>query len=106
MQELHRIASLEDRLDSSRLAAASNPAPGLPLGQIPPGDSSGTPIANHSPQFILLTRKETIMYLRIIAVAWAVAFMAGCNTMEGAGKDIKKGGESIEQSAEKHKNSN
>jgi predicted small secreted protein len=30
--------------------------------------------------------------------------MAGCNTMEGAGKDIKKGGESLENSTQKHKN--
>jgi len=51
-----------------------------------------------------LNSKEIIMYLRIIAVALAVAFMAGCNTMEGAGKDIKQGGESLENSAQKHKN--
>lgn len=29
--------------------------------------------------------------------------VAGCNTMEGVGKDIKSGGEAIEESAEKHK---
>jgi len=46
------------------------------------------------------------MYLKIIAAALAVAFLAGCNTMEGAGKDIKKGGESIENSAKKQKDSN
>ncbi len=46
------------------------------------------------------------MYLRIIAAVMALAFVAGCNTMEGAGKDIQKGGESLENSAQKHKNSN
>ncbi len=29
----------------------------------------------------------------------ALAVLAGCNTMEGLGKDIKKGGESIEKAA-------
>jgi len=29
--------------------------------------------------------------------------LTGCNTMAGAGKDIQKGGEKIEDSAEKNK---
>ena len=29
----------------------------------------------------------------------AVLFLAGCNTMEGLGKDIKQGGEKLEKSA-------
>ena len=36
-----------------------------------------------------------------IASLLAAAFLAGCNTMEGLGKDIKKGGEAIEQAADK-----
>ncbi|HEX4857879.1 MAG TPA: entericidin A/B family lipoprotein [Usitatibacteraceae bacterium] len=33
-----------------------------------------------------------------------VAFsLTGCNTMQGLGKDIKKGGEAIEKAAEKAK---
>jgi len=43
------------------------------------------------------------MYLKIIATMLAIAFMAGCNTMEGAGKDVKSVGQSIENSADKHK---
>jgi len=31
-------------------------------------------------------------------------FIYGCNTMEGVGTDVKKAGESIERSAERHKN--
>jgi entericidin B len=46
---------------------------------------------------------EAIVYLKIIAALLALGVMAGCNTMAGAGKDIQKGGESIENSAEKHK---
>ena len=46
------------------------------------------------------------MYLRIVAAAIALALISGCNTMEGAGKDIQKGGESLENSAQKHKSSN
>jgi len=29
--------------------------------------------------------------------------LSGCNTMEGFGKDVKKTGEKIEKSAERHK---
>ena len=29
------------------------------------------------------------------------ALLAGCNTIEGVGKDIKKGGEAIEKAADK-----
>jgi predicted small secreted protein len=46
------------------------------------------------------------MYIKIIAAALAIAFIAGCNTMEGAGKDIKSTGQSIENSANKHKPDN
>jgi len=43
--------------------------------------------------------------LMAAALALAIALLAGCNTMEGAGKDIKKGGEAIENSANKSKSS-
>ncbi|HWH38315.1 MAG TPA: entericidin A/B family lipoprotein [Usitatibacter sp.] len=33
----------------------------------------------------------------------AVVVLAGCNTMEGLGKDIKKGGQKIEKAADRHK---
>ena len=36
-----------------------------------------------------------------IALLLAAIFLAGCNTMEGLGKDIKKGGEALEQAADK-----
>jgi predicted small secreted protein len=37
----------------------------------------------------------------LIAVSFAA--LAGCNTMSGLGKDVQKGGEKLENSAEKHK---
>jgi len=40
--------------------------------------------------------------MAVLTVAW-FAGLAGCNTMSGLGKDVQKGGESIENSAEKHK---
>jgi entericidin B len=46
---------------------------------------------------------EAVMYLKILAAMFAIAFMAGCNTMEGAGKDVKSVGQSLENSADKHK---
>ena len=39
--------------------------------------------------------------ISLLAVCLAVA---GCNTIEGVGKDVKKGGEAIEKAAEKAKN--
>jgi entericidin B len=35
----------------------------------------------------------------ILAAIVAVFAIAGCNTMQGVGKDVKKGGESIEKAA-------
>jgi predicted small secreted protein len=42
--------------------------------------------------------------LRITAsILLAALALAGCNTVEGFGKDVKKGGEAIEKAADKHK---
>jgi len=38
---------------------------------------------------------------KLIGLLLAACFLVGCNTIEGVGKDIKKGGEVIEKSAEK-----
>lgn len=38
--------------------------------------------------------------LWILAIAMmAIPFIVGCNTMEGAGKDIERGGEAIQDKA-------
>ncbi|HWS02149.1 MAG TPA: entericidin A/B family lipoprotein [Gammaproteobacteria bacterium] len=42
------------------------------------------------------------IYLLLLALAYAGA-MSGCNTMEGAGQDIQRGGEAIEDSANENK---
>jgi predicted small secreted protein len=40
--------------------------------------------------------------MKTILIALACAFaLSGCNTVEGLGRDIKKGGEAIEKAAEK-----
>jgi predicted small secreted protein len=44
----------------------------------------------------------TTMKTMLLALACAIALSA-CNTVEGLGKDIKKGGEAIEKAAEKAK---
>ena len=38
-----------------------------------------------------------------MAVATSFLFLAGCNTMEGAGKDTKAAGAKIEKEAVEHK---
>jgi entericidin B len=42
----------------------------------------------------------------LLALALAVTSLsiAACNTMEGAGKDLQKGGAALEDSAQEHKN--
>ena len=37
--------------------------------------------------------------LRTLAIALLMLVLAGCNTVQGIGKDLKKGGEVIEKSA-------
>ena len=39
--------------------------------------------------------------MKVISLLLAVLFLAGCNTVEGIGKDLKKGGEKIEKAATK-----
>ena len=39
--------------------------------------------------------------MKIAALFLAVLFLAGCNTMEGLGKDIQQGGEKLEKAANK-----
>jgi predicted small secreted protein len=40
---------------------------------------------------------------KLIAACAALMVLAACNTVQGIGKDIKKGGEAIEKAAEKAK---
>ena len=40
---------------------------------------------------------------RIVCIILATFFLAGCNTIEGIGKDVKKGGEAVEKAADKNK---
>lgn len=39
--------------------------------------------------------------MKAIALLVAVWFLAGCNTLEGVGKDLKQGGEAIQKAATK-----
>ncbi len=45
------------------------------------------------------------MIERLIAMLAFLGFaLSGCNTMEGVGEDVQKGGEKLENAAEKAKN--
>ncbi|HET6756183.1 MAG: entericidin A/B family lipoprotein [Burkholderiales bacterium] len=39
------------------------------------------------------------MIQKIVAILAALLFLAGCNTMEGAGKDLERGGEKVQEKA-------
>ena len=40
-----------------------------------------------------------IAMIRLVSMLIAIVALAGCNTIEGVGKDVKKGGEAIEKAA-------
>jgi entericidin B len=44
------------------------------------------------------------MFNKLLAILLLAGFVAGCNTIQGAGKDIERGGEKMQDSAQKHKN--
>jgi predicted small secreted protein len=44
------------------------------------------------------------MLIRILSTLCLVMFLAGCNTMEGVGKDMEAAGDAIEDSASENKN--
>lgn len=41
-------------------------------------------------------------WILILASLFTLSALAGCNTVEGFGKDVQKGGEKIEETADKH----
>jgi entericidin B len=43
------------------------------------------------------------MFRTIMGLLLLAAFTAGCNTMQGAGKDLERGGEKIQGAAERNK---
>ena len=44
-----------------------------------------------------------VVLLTTLFLAGTVAALTGCNTVEGAGKDIEKGGQVIKDEASEHK---
>lgn len=43
------------------------------------------------------------MFRKLMAMLVLAGFMAGCNTMEGVGKDVERGGEKLQGAAERNK---
>ncbi len=50
-----------------------------------------------------MIKKIFVSLLTTMFLAGALATLSGCNTVEGAGKDIQKGGEKIKDEANEHK---
>jgi predicted small secreted protein len=51
-----------------------------------------------------MIKKLSASLLATLFMAGLFGTLAGCNTMEGAGKDIQRGGEAIKDEAREHKN--
>ena len=43
------------------------------------------------------------LIISVLLSLFSAVILSGCNTIEGFGKDVKKGGEQIEKAAEKAK---
>jgi len=78
---------------------------------VPPGWPSaaepGYPSANpREPQENDMIRNETTVVRFLLAAAAAALVLpqlTGCNTMHGAGKDIERAGEKIQEEADEHR---
>lgn len=51
-----------------------------------------------------MIRRLFALLLTSLFLAGTAASLTGCNTMEGAGKDIEKGGKAIKEEASEHNN--
>lgn len=50
-----------------------------------------------------MNKNTKTLSLLLVAVAFWALLNAGCNTIQGAGKDIERGGEKIQDAAVKNK---
>jgi predicted small secreted protein len=48
--------------------------------------------------------RSDIVMKRLLAILLLAGFVAGCNTMRGAGEDLEAGGEKMQQKADEKKN--
>ncbi len=53
--------------------------------------------------YLKMIRRILVPILAALFLAGVFGSIAGCNTMEGAGKDIEKGGKAIKEEANEHK---
>ncbi len=51
-----------------------------------------------------MIRKISVSVFAAFFLAGLFGSVAGCNTVEGAGKDIQQGGQAIKDEAKEHKN--
>jgi predicted small secreted protein len=82
------------------------PAPRSDRSCDPHGTRVATSKTRASNPFVHQPQRSTTMFQKIstFLIAASMLVMFGCNTMAGAGKDIQKGGEKLENSADKNKN--
>jgi len=50
-----------------------------------------------------MTKRIFVLLLTSLFLASTIVTLTGCNTMEGAGKDIEKGGKAVKDEAREHK---
>ncbi len=53
-----------------------------------------------------MSKKILAALLAALYLTGVTAVLAGCNTMEGVGKDVERGGSKIKEEAREHKDNN
>jgi entericidin B len=57
-------------------------------------------VRTHSRQGLVMIIRNLLGMIASLAMLAGAASLVGCNTMEGAGKDVEKGGEAIQKCAD------
>jgi predicted small secreted protein len=93
------------RSDRARAAVKRNAGSGMALAGCEMPDGQGmNPLSECNSS---TNRKGTAMISKLMLLLVALSIgsipLAGCNTIQGAGKDIEKGGQKVQEEAKEHK---
>ena len=60
-------------------------------------------IQSNNPMKTSSAKRTNLQILPVIAILLGAMALSGCNTVKGAGKDIEKAGDKIQDSADRHR---
>ena len=66
-------------------------------------EARGQYIIKQVKQIVFINSGVKIMFKKLLAILLMAGFVAGCNTWKGMGEDVERGGEKMQDSADKKK---